>query len=75
VGDTVRYAIEPTGQRIGIANGAWLAEQEQKRGLKDIVDVWRLPEQALTDPANHGTVPLHEGGEGGLIMFCDEPGE
>jgi hypothetical protein len=57
---------------LSLANGGGLAKQDQEGGLKSVVDVGFLPEQATANAANHLPMPLDQGGEGQRVLAFDK---
>jgi len=48
------------------------ASQHQKRGLKGILGIVRVPQQAIANPQNHWPVPAHQRREGVFFLPSDK---
>jgi hypothetical protein len=71
-GEAKSNAIKPTAYRLSLANGGGLAEQDQEGGLKSVIDVGFLPEQAAANTANHRPMPLDQSGEGQRVLAFEK---
>ena len=71
-GNAVGDTVQPTGQRIRFANSGRLADEDEERGLERVIDIGRLPQQALANAAHHRPVLLHESGKSILVALRDE---
>jgi hypothetical protein len=67
--DPARHAMEPTAERIVDPECPGLAGQEQKGGLKRIVGVIGVSEDAAANGHDHRTMPLYECFESQLIAL------
>ncbi len=74
--DPIGRPVQPTGQRVAVANRAGLADQDQEGRLEGIMGIVRLVQNQLTDAKHHGAVSLDNGCErqlGGLPGAAREP--
>ncbi len=60
---TVGHALEPTCNRFTVSDGTGIANQYQKRGLKRILNIMRVAQDATTGRQDHSRVPLQQHGE------------
>ena len=58
-----RHLVQPRPQRVAHPEAAGLAHQHQERGLKGILRVVRISQDAPADAQDHRPMPLHQGGE------------
>ncbi len=59
--------MKPGGQRLADPQGPSLANQDEERRLKRILDVLGLAEDSPADGDNHGPVPGHEGSKSRFV--------
>jgi hypothetical protein len=64
--DVVGDAVQPTAERIPLANGAGLASQDEKSGLKGVLGILRVSQDAAARVKHHRAVTLNERREGGF---------
>ncbi len=64
--------MQPTGQRLFLANGGRLASQHQEGGLAGVFGVLSAAKDAATEAQDHRPMSLDQRGEGGLISVRDE---
>jgi hypothetical protein len=67
-GDTVGYSIKPTPDRLPPGNRSGLTHQNEKRGLKGIVGVMAIVQDAAADAQDHRTMPLEQSFEGSFFV-------
>ena len=68
--------MEPGPERVAHPQAAGLPNQDQERGLKRIVGVSRVSQNAAADAEHHRPVPLDQNGErqlGGLAAVGRKP--
>ena len=58
--------IEPVAQQVRIADRAGFLRQDEERGLKGILGVVRIAQEALAHAQDHRSVSRHQRREGGL---------
>src|SRR5215469_8346174 len=59
-GRAVTHAMKPARQRVGLADRARPAHQDQERGLKGVLGVVRVVQNTPTDAEDHRAVPLDQ---------------
>ncbi len=71
-------AVKPWRNRTAASNGARLARQYKKDGLRGVLRVVQIPKQLAADVQDHRTMSLDQGSErrfGCLVMLQDVAGE
>ena len=71
-GKATGHAVKPAGHRLLFPDRVRLDNQQQERGLEDVLRIPRIREQPPTEAQDHRTVPLHQGLKGGLIPLAAE---
>src|SRR5262245_44511448 len=64
--------MEPTPQRLSLANGRCLAGEDEKRGLESILPVCLVVQHAVADLQHHRAVAEQERVKGGLVSLARE---
>ncbi len=59
--------MQPGAERVGVAQRAGPAQQDQERRLEGILDVARVVQQSPADGQDHRSVTGHQGLERGVI--------
>jgi hypothetical protein len=74
--DPASHPVQPTGQRVAVADRSGLADQDQEGRLESILGIMRLAKGRLTDAEHHRAVSLNKGRErklGGLACAGRKP--
>ena len=74
-GNAVSNAVQPTAERLVLADGADLAAQDQERGLKRIVGVGGLAGNAPAGALDHRPVSCEQDLKRLLVATLSEPCE
>jgi hypothetical protein len=64
--------VQPPRHRLGPPQGGRLAGEQQESGLKDVVGVVLIVEDAPAQPQDHRPVAADQGGKGGLVVMGGE---
>jgi len=59
----VGNAVQPTAQRLALANRTCLASQDEERGLEGVLSVLSMVQDAAAHAQHHRTMTLHQRGE------------
>jgi hypothetical protein len=71
----VRYAKQPTAQRLRRGDRSRLAGEYQKRRLKGVLGIVQVEQDAAAHAHDHRAVPAEECREGVFILLPDETSE
>ncbi len=69
---SMRYSIKPAAHSLPPVNRAGPSREDKKNGLKDILGVVQVVQDALAHAQHHRSMPSQQGCEGILIPESDE---
>src|SRR5262249_31298983 len=70
--DAVRDLIEPTRNRGTVGDRGGLAREDEEGGLKGVLGIVAVPQDAPADAEDERPVPAHQSLEGGLVAGVGE---